>query len=187
MFDFGQFISVKGSVAFSSSSFQATDWQRDIHGQLSRSSQDREHVVREGDSPCQPSWLFEYNRPMLQGRIRAAQQSLAGIDRMPDPRVGVEYATCLRQEKDRKSRSSWQFSSADCKTPYFEPKLCPARGRVSSNRGAHQMRDREATKLEKYVDHANHCLQLAKESNDHYSQALLREMAAEWLRLAEEV
>jgi hypothetical protein len=49
------------------------------------------------------------------------------------------------------------------------------------------MRDREATKPEKYVDYANRCLQLAKEATDQYSRVLLREMAAEWLRLAENV
>jgi hypothetical protein len=38
---------------------------------------------------------------------------------------------------------------------------------------------------EGYVGYATHCLQLAKVATDQESRALLKEMAAEWLKLAE--
>jgi hypothetical protein len=40
-------------------------------------------------------------------------------------------------------------------------------------------------KRERYVTFATHCLQLAKVASDGQSRAILREMAAEWLKLAE--
>jgi hypothetical protein len=47
------------------------------------------------------------------------------------------------------------------------------------------MVDRSNEKREQYVDYATHCLQLAKVTTDRESRAILREMAAEWLKLAE--
>jgi hypothetical protein len=47
------------------------------------------------------------------------------------------------------------------------------------------MADRSIDKREQYVGFATHCLQLAKVTTDHGSRAILREMAAEWLNLAE--
>ena len=48
------------------------------------------------------------------------------------------------------------------------------------------MRDKTvSTKRERYVEYATHCLQLAKATSDQNSRVVLREMAAEWLRLAE--
>lgn len=47
------------------------------------------------------------------------------------------------------------------------------------------MADRPIDKQEQYVAFVTHCLQLAKVAADHESRALLREMAAEWLKLAE--
>ncbi|WP_338691658.1 hypothetical protein V5279_35565 [Bradyrhizobium sp. 26S5] len=38
---------------------------------------------------------------------------------------------------------------------------------------------------EKYVDYAEHCVKLARQTNDRESRANLREMAAEWLRLVD--
>jgi hypothetical protein len=38
---------------------------------------------------------------------------------------------------------------------------------------------------ERYVDFANHCLQLAATTSDGQSRLILREMAAQWLKLAE--
>lgn len=39
---------------------------------------------------------------------------------------------------------------------------------------------------ERYVDYANCCLQFAKVALDKKSRVLLREMASEWLKLAEQ-
>jgi hypothetical protein len=47
------------------------------------------------------------------------------------------------------------------------------------------MADRSIDKREQYVDFATHCLQLAKATADRESRAILKEMAAEWLKLAE--
>jgi hypothetical protein len=47
------------------------------------------------------------------------------------------------------------------------------------------MADRSIDTRERYVDFATHCLQLAKVAADHQSRAILREMAAEWLKPAE--
>jgi hypothetical protein len=47
------------------------------------------------------------------------------------------------------------------------------------------MADRSIDKREQYVAFATHCLQLAKVEADRQSRAVLREMAAEWLKLAE--
>jgi hypothetical protein len=47
------------------------------------------------------------------------------------------------------------------------------------------MADRSIDKREQYVDFATHCLQLAKAAGDSQSRTILREMAAEWLKLAE--
>jgi hypothetical protein len=38
---------------------------------------------------------------------------------------------------------------------------------------------------DRYVDFANHCLQLAATTADEQSRRILREMAASWLELAE--
>jgi hypothetical protein len=38
---------------------------------------------------------------------------------------------------------------------------------------------------ERYVGFATYCLQLAKMATDQHSRAILREMATEWLKLAE--
>jgi hypothetical protein len=38
---------------------------------------------------------------------------------------------------------------------------------------------------ERYVGYATHCLQLAKATADRESRAILKEMATEWLKLAE--
>jgi hypothetical protein len=40
-------------------------------------------------------------------------------------------------------------------------------------------------KREQYVEYTEHCLKLAKLTPDPESRLILREMAAEWLRLAE--
>jgi hypothetical protein len=40
-------------------------------------------------------------------------------------------------------------------------------------------------KQDRYVDYTVVCLKLAKETRDQDTRALLREMATEWLRLAE--
>jgi hypothetical protein len=48
-----------------------------------------------------------------------------------------------------------------------------------------RMADRSIDTREWYVGFATHCLQLAKVAADHQSRAILREMAAEWLKLAE--
>jgi hypothetical protein len=38
---------------------------------------------------------------------------------------------------------------------------------------------------DRYVDFANHCLRLATSTDDRQSRVILREMAAQWLELAE--
>ncbi len=45
--------------------------------------------------------------------------------------------------------------------------------------------DTQSVDNDEYVDYAEHCLKLAKESTDRESRVILREMAAEWLRLSE--
>lgn len=45
--------------------------------------------------------------------------------------------------------------------------------------------DTQLVDNDEYVDYAEHCLKLAKESTDRESRVILREMAAEWLRLSE--
>jgi hypothetical protein len=47
------------------------------------------------------------------------------------------------------------------------------------------MEDPSIDKREQYVAFATYCLQLAKVAADRESRAVLREMAAEWLKLAE--
>ena len=47
------------------------------------------------------------------------------------------------------------------------------------------MAERSIDDRERYVSFATHCLQLAKVATDPKSRAVLREMAAEWLKLAE--
>jgi hypothetical protein len=47
------------------------------------------------------------------------------------------------------------------------------------------MADQSIDKREQYVAFATHCLQLAKVAGDSQSRTVLREMAAEWLNLAE--
>jgi hypothetical protein len=51
--------------------------------------------------------------------------------------------------------------------------------------GRTRMADRSIDEREQYVGFATHCLQLAKVEADRQSRAVLREMAAEWLKLAE--
>ncbi len=48
------------------------------------------------------------------------------------------------------------------------------------------MAERSFDRREQYVGYATHCLQLAKVAADQQSRALLREMASEWLKLAED-
>jgi hypothetical protein len=47
------------------------------------------------------------------------------------------------------------------------------------------MAERSIEDRERYVGYANHCLQLAKVATDQESRAVLKEMAAEWLKVAE--
>ena len=47
------------------------------------------------------------------------------------------------------------------------------------------MADRSIDTRERYVAFATHCLQLTKVAADNQSRIVLREMAAEWLKLAE--
>jgi hypothetical protein len=47
------------------------------------------------------------------------------------------------------------------------------------------MAERSIDDRDRYVGYANHCLQLAKVVTDQESRAILREMAAEWLKVAE--
>jgi hypothetical protein len=47
------------------------------------------------------------------------------------------------------------------------------------------MADRSIEKREQYVAFATHCLQLAKVAADRESRAVLKEMAAEWLKLVD--
>jgi hypothetical protein len=44
---------------------------------------------------------------------------------------------------------------------------------------------RKASKREEYVRYAEHCLAMAKIAPDQPSRIVQREMAAEWLKLAE--
>ena len=41
------------------------------------------------------------------------------------------------------------------------------------------------SKYEKYVEYANHCLILASTTTNNESRIVLRQMAAEWIKLAE--
>jgi hypothetical protein len=41
-------------------------------------------------------------------------------------------------------------------------------------------------RCEEYIGYAEHCLKLAENSTDRELRVILREMAAEWLRLTEE-
>jgi hypothetical protein len=43
----------------------------------------------------------------------------------------------------------------------------------------------QAALSDRYVDFANHCLQLAAKTTDERSRRILREMATKWLELAE--
>jgi len=45
------------------------------------------------------------------------------------------------------------------------------------------MADQSIDKREQYVAYATHCLKLAKATVDRESRAVLKEMAAEWLKL----
>ena len=47
------------------------------------------------------------------------------------------------------------------------------------------MAERSIDDRERYVGCATHCLQLAKVATDQESRTVLKEMAAEWLKLAE--
>jgi hypothetical protein len=48
------------------------------------------------------------------------------------------------------------------------------------------MAEQPIDKRERYVGYASHCLQLAKVVFDNQSRVFLKEMASEWLKLAEE-
>jgi hypothetical protein len=48
-----------------------------------------------------------------------------------------------------------------------------------------RMAERLIDDRERYVGYATHCLQLAKVATDLKSRAVLKEMAAEWLKLAD--
>ena len=47
------------------------------------------------------------------------------------------------------------------------------------------MAERSIEDRERYVSYATHCPQLAKLATDQESRTILKEMAAEWLKLAE--
>jgi hypothetical protein len=47
------------------------------------------------------------------------------------------------------------------------------------------MAERSIEDRERYVGFATHCLQLAKLATDQESRTIFKEMAAEWLKLAE--
>jgi hypothetical protein len=49
----------------------------------------------------------------------------------------------------------------------------------------HREDNRSIDDRERYVGYATHCLQLAKVATDQESRAVLKDMAAEWLKLAE--
>jgi hypothetical protein len=49
------------------------------------------------------------------------------------------------------------------------------------------MENSTADKHKEYVDYAKHCLQLAKTETEQASCIIQREMAAEWLKLADAV
>jgi len=48
------------------------------------------------------------------------------------------------------------------------------------------MQNSKSAECEKYVDFANHCLALASATTNEESRIVLRQMAAEWLELAEQ-
>ena len=52
--------------------------------------------------------------------------------------------------------------------------------------GVTPMNKERTDRRERYVDYANCCLQLAKVAADHQARVRLREMASEWLKLAEQ-
>jgi hypothetical protein len=56
---------------------------------------------------------------------------------------------------------------------------------VRANSVGRRMADRSIEKREQYVAFATHCLQLAKVAADRESRAVLKEMAAEWLKLVD--
>jgi hypothetical protein len=49
----------------------------------------------------------------------------------------------------------------------------------------HPEDERSTDQRERYVGYATYCLQSAKVATDEYSRAILRQMAKEWLTLAE--
>jgi len=55
-----------------------------------------------------------------------------------------------------------------------------------SKRGTAPMAEQPTDKRERYVGYSAFCLQLAKVVLDNKSRAMLREMASEWLKLAEQ-
>jgi hypothetical protein len=65
------------------------------------------------------------------------------------------------------------------------PNSREGRGRAEGEGCKTVMVERSIDDRERYVGYATHCLQLAKAAIDQESRALLREMAAEWLKLAE--
>jgi hypothetical protein len=48
------------------------------------------------------------------------------------------------------------------------------------------MNEERTDRRERYVDYANCCLHLAKAATDNQARNRLREMASEWLKLAEQ-
>jgi hypothetical protein len=66
-----------------------------------------------------------------------------------------------------------RFAAALCVTMHTQ------RGKLSP------MADQSIDKREQYVAFATQCLQLPKVAGDNQSRTVLREMAAEWLKLAE--
>jgi hypothetical protein len=54
------------------------------------------------------------------------------------------------------------------------------------NVGEGRMAEQPTDKRERYVGYSAYCLKLAKVTFDNQSRTMLREMASEWLKLAEQ-
>jgi hypothetical protein len=67
----------------------------------------------------------------------------------------------------------------------FEIRAGPNSSRAEGEGCETVMAERSIGDRERYVGYATHCLQLAKATADRQSRAILKEMAAEWLKLAE--
>jgi hypothetical protein len=57
---------------------------------------------------------------------------------------------------------------------------------LNMNVGERRMAEQPTDKRERYVGYSAYCLKLAKVTFDNQSRAMLREMASEWLKLAEQ-